>query len=104
MKNFRNEEAMLEYYEMKATDHIIDQIEEEDQRKGLSEEEEPEDLENFMKLGRRQNKRRIGHNRDRSNSLKKNIKNYERLSKKLKPQNLNDSRENDFDGFEDDLE
>jgi hypothetical protein len=41
--------------------------------------------------------------RDRSNSLRKNIKTYERLSKKLH-RNLNDSRENDFDGFEDELE
>ena len=104
MKKFRNEEAMLDYYELKATDHIIDQIREEDEKKRLSEEEEEQDFELFMNLERRQNKRRIGHNRDRSNSLKKNIKNYERLSKRMKPQNLNDSRENDFDGFEDDLE
>lgn len=35
--------------------------------------------------------------RDRSDSLRKNIKKYEKTHK-----NLNDSRENDFDGFDDD--
>ena len=53
MKKFRNEEAMLDYYELKATDHIIDQIREEDEKKRLSEEEEEQDFELFMNLERR---------------------------------------------------
>jgi hypothetical protein len=81
---------MLDYYELKATDHIIDQIDEE------------EDL--FTDLDRRHKAKPKGNYRDRSNSLKKNIKKYERLSKNFKSKNLNDSRENDFDGFEEDLE
>lgn len=53
MKKFRDEEAMLEYYELKATDHIIDQITEEEERNKLSEEEEEQDFELFMNLERR---------------------------------------------------
>ena len=36
--------------------------------------------------------------RDRTDSIKKNILKYE----KSRPKNLNDSRENDFEGFDDD--
>jgi hypothetical protein len=90
---------MLDYYELKATDHMMDnkanQIEED------FDAEEETLFKNLEKNPSHNTQKLRLPNRDRSNSLKKNIKKYERLSKRF---NLNDSRENDFEGFEDELE
>jgi hypothetical protein len=91
LRKFRTEEELIEYYEMKAVDHrdrsmSNDQIIENDE----------EDI--FEHIEQHNPKQQRGR-RDRSDSLKKNIKRYTQMQR-----NLNDSRENDFEGFEDDIE
>lgn len=91
---------MIEYYELKALDHIDDNY------GGISPDiiedaKYEEELENILKgelqiksKGKQPNMNR----RDRSDSIKKNIMKYEKMRRK----NLNDSRENDFEGFDED--
>lgn len=76
LKRFRTEEDMLEYYELKAADHLIDKIEEEENK------DSDEDM--FVMLEKQdKHKKNNQHGRERSDSLRKNIKTYERLSKKF---------------------
>lgn len=75
---------------MRATD-LADKYEE----NPIAEDDFDDDKQLFSGLEKHEPKP-LNLGRDRSDSLKKNIKKYEQSRKK----NLNDSRENDFEGFD----
>ena len=87
IRKFRTEEELIEYYELRAVDAY----------------DRSDDNCSPMIKALKNESDRIPQNqkpttkRDRSDSLRKNINKYEKTHK-----NLNDSRENDFDGFDDD--
>lgn len=87
IKKFRTEQDLIDYYEMKAVDPFDNSINE----------EEEEDYEVYQRMKHPNIKDKA---RKRSDSLKKNIKKFEQ---KMQKQNLNDSRYNDFEGFDDDF-